>query len=146
MANFSDHNCRFDDLIEEETDIVQKALKRLSPKESYDRVFRLRRAVQLSYQHKLLPKNEWTKPEEVNRTPTRNEAERRRTDMQQTGQALPDAPHRADPGRGGREAGLRDHGGPEEAPLSPPCCWSGIVKGERRGLKRARLDVVVLGR
>ncbi|GKT44934.1 cytochrome b-c1 complex subunit 7 [Colletotrichum spaethianum] len=34
------------------------------PKESYDRVFRIRRAVQLSYQHKLLPKNEWTKPEE----------------------------------------------------------------------------------
>ncbi|UQC85605.1 ubiquinol-cytochrome C reductase complex 14kD subunit [Colletotrichum lupini] len=63
IANFS-FDCRFDDLIEEETDIVQKALKRLSPKESYDRVYRIRRAVQLSYQHKLLPKNEWTKPEE----------------------------------------------------------------------------------
>jgi ubiquinol-cytochrome c reductase subunit 7 len=40
------------------------ALKRLSPKESYDRVYRIRRAVQLSIQHKLLPKEEWTKPSE----------------------------------------------------------------------------------
>ncbi|KAH0435858.1 ubiquinol-cytochrome c reductase complex 14 kda protein [Colletotrichum camelliae] len=66
-ANAAGHRklgLRFDDLIEEENDIVQKALKRLSPKESYDRVFRLRRAVQLSYQHKLLPKDEWTKPSE----------------------------------------------------------------------------------
>ncbi|KAK2729587.1 ubiquinol-cytochrome c reductase complex 14 kda protein [Colletotrichum kahawae] len=66
-ANAAGHRklgLRFDDLIEEENDIVQKALKRLPPKESYDRVFRLRRAVQLSYQHKLLPKDEWTKPSE----------------------------------------------------------------------------------
>ncbi|KAL0942807.1 ubiquinol-cytochrome c reductase complex 14 kda protein [Colletotrichum truncatum] len=66
-ANAAGHRklgLRFDDLTEEETDIVQKALGRLSPKESYDRVFRIRRAVQLSYQHKLLPKEEWTKPEE----------------------------------------------------------------------------------
>lgn len=44
--------------------MVQLALKRLSPKESYDRVYRIRRAFQLSLQHKLLPKNQWTKPEE----------------------------------------------------------------------------------
>ncbi|RMY93165.1 hypothetical protein D0861_02072 [Hortaea werneckii] len=44
-----------DDLIPEEDEIVQQALKRLSPKEAYDRVFRMRRAFQ------LLPKNEWTK-------------------------------------------------------------------------------------
>jgi len=53
-----------DDLICEEDERVLKALKRLSPKENYDRVYRLRRATQLSLQHKLLPKNEWTKPEE----------------------------------------------------------------------------------
>jgi hypothetical protein len=57
--------CRHDDLIEEESDTVQAALKRLSPKESYDRVFRIRRAVMCSYQHKLLPKDQWVKPEEV---------------------------------------------------------------------------------
>ena len=38
---------RYDDLIPEENAVVQTALKRLSPKESYDRVFRLRRAFQV---------------------------------------------------------------------------------------------------
>ena len=48
---------------------MQLALKRLSPKETYDRVFRIRRATQCSYQHKLLPKADWTKPEEVTTAP-----------------------------------------------------------------------------
>ena len=38
---------RYDDLIPEENQVVQTALKRLTPKESYDRVFRLRRAFQV---------------------------------------------------------------------------------------------------
>ena len=38
---------RYDDLIPEENDTVQLALKRLPPKEAYDRVFRLRRAFQV---------------------------------------------------------------------------------------------------
>lgn len=38
---------RADDLIPEESEDVQRALKRLSPKESYDRVFRMRRAFQV---------------------------------------------------------------------------------------------------
>ena len=38
---------RADDLISEENDLVQKALKRLPPKEAYDRVFRMRRAFQV---------------------------------------------------------------------------------------------------
>ncbi|KAI0395386.1 cytochrome b-c1 complex subunit 7 [Xylariaceae sp. FL0594] len=53
-----------DDLILEENEDVLLALKRLSPKESYDRVYRLRRAIQCSVTHKLLPKDQWTKPEE----------------------------------------------------------------------------------
>lgn len=36
-----------DDLIPEESPQVQLALKRLSPKEAYDRVFRMRRAFQV---------------------------------------------------------------------------------------------------
>jgi ubiquinol-cytochrome c reductase subunit 7 len=40
------------------------ALKRLTPKESYDRIFRLRRATQLSLQQKVLPRSAWTKPED----------------------------------------------------------------------------------
>ncbi|PWY63438.1 14 kDa subunit of cytochrome bd ubiquinol oxidase [Aspergillus eucalypticola CBS 122712] len=53
-----------DDLIPEETDVVQKALKRLPPKEAYDRIFRIRRAFQCSVSHTLLPAAEQTKPEE----------------------------------------------------------------------------------
>jgi len=53
---------RSDDLIPEENEVVQQALKRLSPQQSYDRVYRLRRAAQLSLQHKLLPKGQWTQP------------------------------------------------------------------------------------
>ncbi|CAP73944.1 uncharacterized protein PODANS_2_12970 [Podospora anserina S mat+] len=53
-----------DDLISEENADVLKALGRLTPKESYDRIYRIRRATQLSLQQKILPKNEWTKPEE----------------------------------------------------------------------------------
>lgn len=38
-----------DDLIVEENDVVQEALKRLPPKIAYDRMFRMRRAVQVSF-------------------------------------------------------------------------------------------------
>jgi len=55
---------RADDLIPEENDTVQLALKRLPPKEAYDRVFRLRRAFQCSLSHQLLSPAEQTKPEE----------------------------------------------------------------------------------
>ncbi|PYH45187.1 ubiquinol--cytochrome-c reductase subunit 7 [Aspergillus saccharolyticus JOP 1030-1] len=53
-----------DDLIPEESDVVQTALKRLPPKEAYDRIFRIRRALQCSVSHTLLPAAEQTKPEE----------------------------------------------------------------------------------
>ncbi|BCR85119.1 ubiquinol--cytochrome-c reductase subunit 7 [Aspergillus chevalieri] len=55
---------RFDDIIPEENDIVQAAIKRLPAKESYDRVFRIRRAFQCSVSHTLLPPEEQTKPSE----------------------------------------------------------------------------------
>ena len=40
-----------DDLIPEESPEMQLALKRLSPKEAYDRVFRMRRAFQVRRPH-----------------------------------------------------------------------------------------------
>jgi ubiquinol-cytochrome c reductase subunit 7 len=43
----TDKDDRSDDLIPEESEVMQRALKRLSPKESYDRVFRMRRAFQV---------------------------------------------------------------------------------------------------
>lgn len=38
---------RYEDLLPEENEVTQLALKRLPPKEAYDRVFRLRRAFQV---------------------------------------------------------------------------------------------------
>ncbi|EDN09127.1 ubiquinol-cytochrome c reductase complex 14 kDa protein [Histoplasma capsulatum] len=55
---------RADDLIPEENDTVQLALRRLPPKEAYDRVYRIRRAFQLSIEHQLLAAEQQTKPEE----------------------------------------------------------------------------------
>ncbi|KAL8972983.1 MAG: hypothetical protein Q9183_000235 [Haloplaca sp. 2 TL-2023] len=63
-AGYRKLGLRVDDLIPEESDVVMLALKRLPPKEAYDRVFRLRRAFQCSLSHQLLPKDQQTKPEE----------------------------------------------------------------------------------
>ncbi|KAH8730230.1 ubiquinol-cytochrome C reductase complex 14kD subunit-domain-containing protein [Phaeosphaeriaceae sp. PMI808] len=63
-AGYRQLGLRADDLIPEENNVIQTALKRLPPQEAYDRVFRLRRAMQLSMTHQLLPKEEWTKPED----------------------------------------------------------------------------------
>ncbi|KAG0652390.1 Ubiquinol-cytochrome c reductase complex 14 kDa [Hyphodiscus hymeniophilus] len=63
-AGYRQLGLRADDLIPEESETVLLALKRLSQKESYDRVFRLRRAVQCSVTHQLLPKAQHTTPEE----------------------------------------------------------------------------------
>ncbi|MCJ1473051.1 Cytochrome b-c1 complex subunit 7 [Lambiella insularis] len=63
-AGYRKLGLKADDLIPEESDTVLLALKRLPPKEQYDRVFRLRRAFQCSLAHQLLPKNEQTKPED----------------------------------------------------------------------------------
>lgn len=52
-------------MIVDETDVVQKALKRLPPRLVYDRMFRQRRAMQCSLSHTILPPNEQTKPEDV---------------------------------------------------------------------------------
>merc|ERR1712039_555604 len=63
-AGYRKLGLRADDLIPEEDEIVQQALKRLSPKEAYDRVFRLRRAFQCSLAHQLLPAEDQTKADE----------------------------------------------------------------------------------
>ncbi|KAK8089692.1 hypothetical protein PG997_004653 [Apiospora hydei] len=63
-AGYRQLGLRADDLILEEDEQVLKALKRLPPQEAYDRVYRLRRAVQCSVTAKILPKEQWTKPEE----------------------------------------------------------------------------------
>ncbi|GAO48481.1 hypothetical protein G7K_2654-t1 [Saitoella complicata NRRL Y-17804] len=56
---------RYDDLIPEENLAMIKALKRLSPKEHADRVYRMRVASQCSMSHTLLPKEQWTTLDQV---------------------------------------------------------------------------------
>jgi ubiquinol-cytochrome c reductase subunit 7 len=54
-----------EDLFIEENEIMQTALRRLPANQSYERVYRIATAAQLSLSHKLLPKNEQLKPEDV---------------------------------------------------------------------------------
>lgn len=55
IAASTNNQTRADDLIPEENDVVQKALKRLPPKEAYDRIFRIRRAFQVRPHTELQP-------------------------------------------------------------------------------------------
>ncbi|CDS01905.1 probable ubiquinol--cytochrome-c reductase [Sporisorium scitamineum] len=69
-ANATGHRqmgLRYDDLIIEESDRVQKAISRLPEKEAYDRAFRLRQASQLSVLHRELPKEQWLPAKEDKR-------------------------------------------------------------------------------
>ena len=44
---------------------IHQALSRVPPLEQYDRVYRMRRAVQCSILQRDLPKDQWTTPENV---------------------------------------------------------------------------------
>jgi len=63
-AGYRKYGFKYDDLLVEERDDVQRALTRLTPREKYDRAFRIKRASQASVLHAPLPKDQWTKPEE----------------------------------------------------------------------------------
>eukprot|EP00043_Microstomoeca_roanoka_P028178 m.17140 g.17140 ORF g.17140 m.17140 type:complete len:118 (-) comp8222_c0_seq1:241-594(-) len=52
-----------EDLIREELPGVREAISRLPSNEQQERYFRLKRAMQLSLQHKYLPKDQWTTDE-----------------------------------------------------------------------------------
>ncbi|TPX61676.1 hypothetical protein PhCBS80983_g00893 [Powellomyces hirtus] len=64
LMGYRKKGLRYDDLIPDEGELVQAALKRLPPKEHYDRVFRHRRAINLGGQQIELDAAEWTKPSE----------------------------------------------------------------------------------
>ncbi|TKY89454.1 hypothetical protein EX895_001985 [Sporisorium graminicola] len=69
-ANATGHRqmgLRYDDLIIEESERVQKAISRLPEKEAYDRAFRLRQAAHLSVLHRELPKEQWLPAKEDKR-------------------------------------------------------------------------------
>ncbi|KAF3208845.1 Cytochrome b-c1 complex subunit 7, variant 2 [Orbilia oligospora] len=65
LAGYRKVGLMYEDLLREESHTVQLALKRLPPRLAYDRAFRIRRALQCSVTHTLLPKEEWIKAEEV---------------------------------------------------------------------------------
>lgn len=60
-----DNPHRYDDLIEEENEIVQEALRRLPAEEQYRRAYRIRIAQQCGVTHTELPRDQWLKPEDV---------------------------------------------------------------------------------
>ena len=47
--------------------LFRKAISRLPEREGYDRAFRMRRAIQYDTMRRILPKEQWTKPEEVSK-------------------------------------------------------------------------------
>jgi len=56
---------RADDLRMEEDIDVTTAISRLPAEEQHLRIFRQKRALDLSLKHQILPREDWTKPEEV---------------------------------------------------------------------------------
>ncbi|TEB36271.1 ubiquinol-cytochrome-c reductase complex subunit 6 [Coprinellus micaceus] len=63
-SRYRQYGFKYDDLVMEETPSVQRALDRLTLRETYDRAYRLKRASQASVLHKPLEKDQWTKSEE----------------------------------------------------------------------------------
>jgi len=64
LSGYRRMGLRYDDLLIEERDDVQKALGRLSEREAYDRAFRLKQASHASVLHQDLPKDKWLSPSE----------------------------------------------------------------------------------
>ncbi|RXW24175.1 hypothetical protein EST38_g1671 [Candolleomyces aberdarensis] len=63
-SRYRQYGFKYDDLLVEENPTVQRALSRLTPRETYDRAYRLKRASHASVLHAPLAKDQWTKPEE----------------------------------------------------------------------------------
>jgi len=70
-----------------------QALLRLTPRQQYDRAYRIKVAHQCSLLHRDLPKEQWTTSETVRRVGA--------SDADSAGRALPDADHRGDRARAG---------------------------------------------
>ncbi|KAI9098909.1 cytochrome b-c1 complex subunit 7 [Phlyctochytrium arcticum] len=64
LMGYRKSGMKYDDLIPEEGDVVQEALTRLPPKDYYDRIFRQRRAINVSGQQGYLDKKDWITAEQ----------------------------------------------------------------------------------
>ncbi|XP_036256092.1 cytochrome b-c1 complex subunit 7 [Molothrus aeneus] len=65
-AGFNKYGLMLDDTLHEDDD-VKEALKRLPEHLYNERVFRIKRALDLSLKHQILPKDQWVKYEEDHR-------------------------------------------------------------------------------
>ncbi|XP_071378132.1 cytochrome b-c1 complex subunit 7 [Centroberyx affinis] len=63
MCGFNKYGLMRDDTIYEDSD-VKEAVRRLPENLYNDRTFRIKRALDLSMKHKILPEDQWTKYEE----------------------------------------------------------------------------------
>jgi len=63
-AGYRQMGLRADDLHMEENHDVTAALSRLPENDQYLRIFRIKRALDLTMKHQILAKEDWTKPEE----------------------------------------------------------------------------------
>jgi ubiquinol-cytochrome c reductase subunit 7 len=54
----------YDDLIPEENEIVQEALRRLTPQQRAERLYRFRRALNINVKKTALPQEQWIQPQE----------------------------------------------------------------------------------
>lgn len=63
LSGFNKYGLMRDDILDE-TEEVQEALRRLPEKLVHERNFRILRAVQLTIQKDILPKEQWTKLED----------------------------------------------------------------------------------
>ncbi|WLF81860.1 Cytochrome b-c1 complex subunit 7 [Lodderomyces elongisporus] len=63
-AGYREMGLKYNDLLIEETPVMQKAIKRLPSSVSYARNYRILTAHQLSLSHQLLPADKALKPEE----------------------------------------------------------------------------------
>ncbi|KAH7915988.1 cytochrome b-c1 complex subunit 7 [Hygrophoropsis aurantiaca] len=67
LMGYRSMGLKYDDLQMEELPEVQRALGRLTPREAYDRAYRMKLASHRSVLHKPLPKEEWLNPAEVDK-------------------------------------------------------------------------------
>ncbi|XP_029299845.1 cytochrome b-c1 complex subunit 7 [Cottoperca gobio] len=65
LSGFNKLGLMRDDVLYEDEDVTE-ALKRIPESQYFDRQFRIKRALDLSMKHQLLPKEQWTKFEEDN--------------------------------------------------------------------------------
>ncbi|KAF9160884.1 Cytochrome b-c1 complex subunit 7 [Actinomortierella ambigua] len=63
-AGYRKLGVRYDDLLREETDIIETALKRLPEEEGYERYYRLKCAFQYSLSHTIATPDKCLKPED----------------------------------------------------------------------------------